>query len=450
MKIIIAGAGSIGKYLVSRLSTEDHSLVVIDTNKEILDDLSSQFDISCIRGNAVSLKTLKEVGVANADMIIAATNSDEANLISGILAKNENPKIKNIARVRSLDADEGHLSEQIKDLFEHFINPDTEAASFLLKSFQVPGASEVIDLVGSKVRLVGLTVPTTSQIVGMKLKELSNFENAEKLLVVAIIRDGELIVPRGEHSVLAGDNVYVASKPEYTSSIFEIVGSDTKPFQSVIIWGGTRIGKRLSQDLNNLGCKVKLIEANAERCKELAEELSGVLVLNGNGTDSELLLEERIEDADCFVAVTEDDEDNILSVILAKKLGARNGALTLSNVDYLNMSASLGIDFAVSPRIAAASLIVKHVRSVFVSSVVSIRDDSAEILEVKAEPGSSIVGKAIKEVDLPSSCLIVAVSSGDSVSVANGDTVIKENDEIVIFANRKGLAALEKFLLKFR
>lgn len=446
MKIIVAGAGRIGQYLVDRLSVEQHDITVIDAKDGVLDELGSRYDIRTIAGNASSVTALRNSNIENADIIVAVTNSDETNIITCIHADGINPEIKKIARLRELLGIEEGLSARVRSVFDEIINPDEEAACYLARAFEVPGACDVIDFAEGKVRVAGFVLSPNSPVVGKALKDLRGESVPEDMLVVAIVRMGQLIIPRGEDRLSAGDTVYVASEPELTAQIYEINGQERHDIRSVMIWGGHGLGPLLAKKLLPRGVKVKLIEKDTERCEQLASELDEVLVLAGDGADQELLREEGIEDTDVFVGATEDGEKNTLGALLAKRLGAKFAAVAVNKTSYLDLVTTLGVDVVVSPMIAGASSILKYIRAGTISSVFSTRDDLAEVLEIVADEKSKIVGKPLKDIRLPAGVIVAAVVHADTVTIPQGETVIGPGDHIVCFAHRAALPKLGKLL----
>jgi len=446
LDIVIAGAGGVGSYLVERLVVENHSITLIDSNEDILGRISAQHDIRAVEGSATALSTLKRANVAEADIFIAATSSDESNLIACLLAHSLNSKQRKIARIQSFEGDGAWLSRDIASIFDEFINPHLEAASTLAKLFQVPGACEVLDMAGDQVRVVGITLRKEAKVLGKPLRELNLGGEEQRIVVAAIIRNDQLIVPSGDDSLEAGDLVYVVTQPGKTDELFARAGIPQDEIKRVMIWGGTPIGKMLAQSLLEEELQVKILDVDEARCAELAEELDGVVVLQGEGKDQALLLEEGIEDTDVFVSVTDDEEDNILSALLARKLGAKSVAVTVNQMSYVGLVSTIGIDIVINPRISAGSSILKHVRGGRVSSAFSIRDDSAEVIELIATEESKIAGKSLKDMKLPGGVIVGAIVRDSDVTIPTGATIVGLGDRLIVFAHRSSLPKLEKLL----
>lgn len=446
MKIVICGAGKIGTYLIERLVQEGHDVTVVDHDEKILEEISWNWDVQTIIGKASSLDTLQKAGLESTDIIVAVTNSDETNLIACLLADSINLDVRKIARVRGLLVSEGSLSPRISQVFDEFINPDKEAATYLSKVLSITGACDVIDFDDGKVDVVGVTLSKKSSSVGKSLSEFSLSEEESPLLIVAIARDGELIIPSGSDILRANDTIYISLKNAQLGRIAEIEGRSLSPIKSVMIAGGTGLGSILAKQLSSLGVKVKLIEEDAQLCERLASELEDVLVLKGSLVDQSLLKEEGVSDVDVYIGVTADDEDNILSALLAKSLGATQTAVAVNSFSYLNLVTTVGIDIVVSPMIAGASSILKFVRPGAASGVFSTRDNAAEVFVVKASESSKVLGKPLKTKPFPQGVIVAAIMREEEVIIPSGDDLIKEDDGIILFANKGAVAKLDKLI----
>ena len=446
MKIVVAGAGGVGTYLTERLVQENHDLVVVDQNPDVLESLASLHDIQTVQGTTSSIATLRDAGLESADIFIAATSSDEANLISCLLADSIKPDLRIIARVRSLLTDARGLSDRIRDVFDEFINPDREVVEVMLRLLEVPGASEVNDFVDGKVRVVGTTISDEMPIVNMPLKEIHKDDEAANIFVAAVARDNHLFIPSGDTVLKAGDTVYFVTEPRTSNQVMEWVGARFEPVRTVIIWGGSNSGRLLAKRLVERDIRVKLIDPEVEHCEILASELNDVVVLNGSGTDQELLIEEGVEEAGFFVGATEDEEENILAALLAKKLGCQRSGVMINNMSYMDLVKKIGVDVALNHRIMAASSILKFVRKGTVSSVFSIHHDDAEVIETTAKAGSKIVGRPLMNMHFPQGALVAAVVKKGHVIIPRGNTVIEPDDRLVLISDRSVLSKIEKLL----
>lgn len=446
MKILIVGAGSVGRHLVERLESEQHDIVVVDHNEDVLEQLSSLYDINTYHGSASSHETLKCAGATDAEMFIAVTNSDETNLISCLLVDSINENLHKIARVREIVTEGTALSDRITSVFDQLINPDFEAVSQLIKLVEVPGAVEVMEFANGGVWVVGVLVGESAPVVGRRLRDLPVSFEGQEVLVAAIARDGQFIIPKGDDTIEAHDEVYVVAQPHKVSLVFKFLGIERKPVQSVMVYGCQGIGERLSRELAAKDIKVKLVVPDGSVSEVLAGRLSDVLVLSGDATDQDLLIDEGIFEVDLFVGATEDEEKNILSTLLAKRLGAKAGAVIVRKSSYINLIPAIGIDIVVNPHIAAASKILRHVRRGAVSSVFSTRNDTAEVFELEVPAGSKIVDKPLKDLKFPPGTLVAAIYSGHQVTIPRGDKIIHPGERVIFFVHRKSAAKLEKML----
>lgn len=446
MKIVVAGAGGVGTYLTERLVQENHDLVVIDHNPVVLEALASTYDIQTVRGTTSAIATLKDAGLERSDIFIAATSSDEANIISCLLADSMKPDLRIIARVRGLVTDNRGLSQRIREVFDEFINPDQEVVNAMVRLIEVPGATEVNDFIDGRVRVVGTVITPDMQIANTPLKNIPHESDGVNLFVAAVATDNHLTIPSGETVLAPGDTVYLVTEPQTSSKVLEMIGANAAPVKTVFIWGGTNSGRELARRLAEIDIRVKLIDPHCEACEMLAAELNDVIVLNGRGTDQELLLEEGVEDAGYFIGATEDEEENVLAALLAKKLGCPRSAVMINNMSYMGLVKKIGVDVALNHRVMAASSILKFVRKGTVSSVFSIHDDDAEVIETTAKEGSKIVGRALMEIKFPQGALVAAVVKRGTVTIPRGNTIIEPGDRLVLITDRSVLPKIEKLL----
>ncbi len=443
----MAGAGSVGRYLIQRLVSENHDILVIDNNQTVLEELSANYDIQTVWGSASDLKTLQLTELQKSDIFIAATSSDETNLISCLLVDSISQSIRKVARVREIVTNPSGLSKRIADVFDEFINPDYEAAAFITRLLNVPGAVEVMEFAGGRVWVVGWLLNADSKVTGKTLRELAVDGSTEQLVIAAIARDGQLIIPRGDDTLCKGDEIYVAFRSKHLAQTLDALGIKPRPLRHVMIFGGDGIGRRLAKELSAMDIKVKLIESDDTSCQALASDLHDVLVLRGDATDQKLLREEGIADVDVFIGATADEEKNVLAALLAKRLGARTNAAIVTKKSYLSLIPELGIDIVVSPQIAAASKILRFVRKGTVSSAFSTRDDMAEVLEMVISEGAKLVGTPLRDLKVPAGAILVAViRDEEDATIPKGNTVVQAGDRVIFFVNRKALPKLQKLL----
>jgi trk system potassium uptake protein len=445
LKIIIVGAGEVGFHAAQKLSEEHQDVVLIDKDPEKVRRITENLDIQALLGSGTSPETLRISGIVEADMLVAATDSDEANLIACLLARNMNQYILKVARVRNQE----YLKEKKlfgKDLLgvDQIINPESAMVETILNLMMVPGASDVIDFVDDKVKLIGYTIKSDSPLAGRQLINLSNMEG--NLLIGAIIRGEKVLIPHGKDMIQTDDLVYFVIQSSELNKFFDFLGIRSEELRRVIIIGAGETGSTLASALDNTKLKVKVIEKNSQRCNALAEQFEKVIVINGDGTDKELLLEENIGEMDFMVALTGDEENNILISLLAKELGVKKTITRIGKLSYIPLVSAIGIDTVVSPRLSAVRAILQYIRRGKIISVAPLKGEHAEAIEAEALDTSDIVDTPISRVKFPKGALIGAIVRGDEIIIPRGDTIIRGKDRLIIFALQKVIPQLEKLL----
>ncbi len=445
MKIIIVGAGEVGFHCAQKLSEEGQDVVLIDKDPAQIKRITDNLDVQAIIGSGTSPETLKSAGIIGADMLVAATDSDEANLIACLLARNLNRYILKVARVRNRE----YLDE--KELFgdsllgvDQIINPESAMVETIRNLMMVPGASDVIDFVGGRIKLIGFSVVKGSSLAGRQLSTFSDFNG--NLLIGAIIRDEKVLIPHGKDTIQAGDLIYLVIRSDELNKVFSFLGINDKAARNVIITGGGDTGAALGEALDDTKLHTKIIEKESSRCTALSEKLERAVVICGDGTDKDLLLEENIGGMDFMVALTGDEENNVLMSLLAKELGVKKIITRISKLSYIPLVSAIGIDTVVSPRLSAVRAILQYIRRGKVISVAPLKGEQAEAIEVEALETSDIVDKPISQIKFPKGALVGAVIRGDEVMIATGSTVIKSKDRLIFFALRDVIPKLEKLL----
>lgn len=445
MKIIIVGAGEVGFHIAQKLSEENQDVFLIDKDPEKIKRITENLDVQALLGSGTSPEMLKSSGIRDADMLVAATDSDEANLVACLLARNLNPFILKVARVRSQE----YLNE--KELFEkdllgidQIINPESVMVDTIRNLMMVPGASDVIDFVGGRVKLIGITVKPDASYAGRQLLSFKGFEG--KMLVGAIVRGDQVFIPHGEDTIHANDLIYMAARADEVPVDLGLLDLKEREVRRVIIVGGGETGSALAAALDNTKLNVKIIDKDTERCNFLAQRLEKVIVINGDGTDKNLLQEENISDVDFMVAVTGDEESNVLISLLAKGLGAKRNITRISKLSYIPLVSAIGIDTVVSSRLSAIRAILQFIRRGKIISVAPLKGEHAEAIEAEALETSDIVNIPLSKVKFPKGALVGAVVRGNEIIIPRGDTVIKAGDRLIIFAVRKVIPKLEKLL----
>jgi len=449
VKIIILGAGQVGRTAAYHLSREEaNEVTVIDINDEALRDLQDRLDIRTVSGNAASPTVLESAGAADADIIIALTSSDEVNMLACQVAYVLYRTPTKIARIRSADyyGREGLLGEGGLAV-DTWISPEQLVTDYIARLIRSPGALQVLDFADGKVRLVGVRALRGGLLVGQKLRALREHIPNTDARVAAIYREGKSITPEGDTVVEHGDEVFFIAAREDIRLVMNEMRKAEDPVRRVVIAGGGNIGFRLAKTLEKSN-SVKVIERDPKRARRISELLTNSIVLNGDAADEELLLEENIDSADVFAALTNSEEANILSAMLAKRLGAHKVMALINKPSYAELMESGSIDIAISPQTVTIGSLLAHVRRGDVVRVHSLRRGAAEAIEavIHGEPSTSrVVGRRIEDIDLPEGATIAAIVRGDDVVIAHHDTVIQADDHIILFlTDRRHIDAVER------
>ena len=445
MKIIIIGAGEVGFHIAQKLSEENQDVVLIDRDPQKIKAVTENLDVQALLGSGTSPQVLRDSGIQEADMLVAATDSDEANLISCLLGQNLNQYLLKIARVRNRE----YLEE--RELFghdlmgiDHIINPQSEMVDSILSLMDMPGASEVIDFVEGRVKLIGFTIEKGSPFVGRQLQSFKRTEG--KLLVGAIVRGEQMLIPHGKDTIQADDLIYVVLKTDELSWALEMFNVKSEPLRRVIIVGAGQTGTTLATAMDRTRINTKIIDKNIDVCSNLSEKLERVTVINGDGTDKNLLLEENIEDVDFMVVITGDEERNVLISLLAQGLGAKRAITRVSNLSYIPFVSAIGINTVVSPRLSAVRAILQYIRRGKIVSVAPLKGEYAEAIEAEALETSAIVNTPLSKVNFPKGAIVGAIVRDEEVIIPRGDSVIKPKDRLIIFSLKQDLPKLEKLL----
>jgi len=427
MKVAVVGAGETGFHIAQSLSNEGHSIVVIDTQEETLEHVRNSLDVLAILGDGSSHRILEEAGVKGSDFFAAVTNNDRVNIIAALLAKTyQVPR----AVVRISDPQQLDNPVLLKETGLYAVYPEKVVADKIAQLIEVPFASLSEIFAEGRVQMLKLEVKKGAALEGKRLSELQRLSS---WILVALSRGGELTIPRGDTLIQAGDYVIGLGIKEALKELEELVGPSEPRTKRVVILGGGKIGYYLLKELSGRGISLRLIETSPQRSLELAQELSNVLVFKGDGTSGEVLREAGIEDADYFVALTRDDEINILASLCAKNLGCKKVVILSRKMDYTPIVQRVGIDVAISPPLAAASEIMRHIRAEKVLSLSLLEGGKGEILEVMVKETSRIAGKSLRDTPFPEGALIAAVVRDRKIIIPRGDTIVAPNDRVIVF-----------------
>lgn len=440
MKIIILGAGQVGTTVAHNLASESNDITVVDHNEGLLGELQDRLDIRTVHGLASHPEVLQQAGADDADMLIAVTNSDETNMVACQTAWTLFHTPTKIARVRAPE----YLSYPA--LFapgalpiDVLISPEQLVTDYILRLIEHPGALQVLDFADGRVRLVAVHAYNDGPLVGQQLRTLNQHLHNGEARVAAIYRKGKAIQPKGDTVIEPDDEVFFLAASASIPAVMAELRQAEKPFRRLMFAGGGNIGRRLAAALEN-SYRVKIIERDPNQARMVSERLSRTIVLNGDAADEDLLLEENIEDTDVFCAVTNDDEANILSAMLAKRLGARKVMALINRAAYVDLVQSGTIDIAISPQHATIGTLLTHVRRGDVVMVHSLRRGAAEAIEAVAHgdrTSSKVVGRSIEDIKLPKGASIGAIVRGEQVLIAHHDRVIESEDHVILFLTDK-------------
>ncbi|TQV64866.1 MAG: Trk system potassium transporter TrkA [Halothiobacillaceae bacterium] len=442
MKIVILGAGQVGTTAATQLASEpNNDITLVDTNAALLRELQEKLDIRTVTGLASHPSVLAAAGVDDADMLLAVTHSDEVNMVACQLAwKLFHTPVK-IARLRAPEYKENaSIFEEGYFHIDVIISPETLIQEHIARLVAYPGSLQVLDFAGGRVRLVGVRAVAGGPMVGHPIRDIREHMPNVDTRVAAIFRRGQAIMPAGDTVIQHEDEVFFIAAREHIRAVMAELGRMESPYRRIMIAGGGNIGRGLAKALESRA-NIKVIEHNPANAKRLAEELHDAIVLRGDATDEDLLREENVEDMDLFLSVTNDDENNILSAMLAKRLGARKAMAIINRTVYVDLIESSAIDVVISPQLITVSALLAHLRRGDVTAAHSLRRGAAEAMEIIAVGDrltSRVVGRRLAELKLPEGVSIGAlVRDGDEVIIAHGDTVIESDDHVILFLTDK-------------
>ena len=443
MKVIIVGAGKLGYKLAELMIQEDVDVTLVDNDYEVLKRINEHIDVLTVEGNGIDIRLLKEIGINSCDLLVATTNNDETNTVICALAKKLGCKF-NMARIRN--------PEYIKQLdfvktemgIDYIVNPDLDTAELIEKYLLKQYLFQTTDFASGKVRIIDYNIGHDIQFINKKLMDLEGFEN---LLIAAISRDGDILIPHGSTELKQDDVLYIIGESK-SIDIFNDRFNLTKlnkEVNDVMIVGGSNIAYHLSEKLSKLKISVKLIEKNKDRAQELSNRLENVLVIHGDGTDINLLEEEMLEEVDVFIGTTGFDEQNLLMALMAKQAGVSRTVAKISRENYTKIIDRLGIDVALNPVYITASNILKYTRGGKVLSVSLLLGGDGEVTELIVGKNSPFINKPLAELNLPKGIIIGTIIRGGEVIIPKGSSIIRADDRIIVFSLIKDTPILKKF-----
>lgn len=444
MKIIIAGAGEVGSHLATMLSHEYHDITAVDDSAKRLEELTATADVLAIEGDITSFEVLEKCEIRQCDLFMAVSPEENTNILSAVIAKKLGAK-KSIARI---DNDE-YLKPNNKEVFinmgiDYMFYPEKIAAREVITMLGHSATTEYVDFSGGKLTLVVFKLEVSSPILGRTLSDITIDRDDLEYRTVAISRGGETIIPRGGDFFTEGDMVYVIANQRSVNEVMRLTGKPNIEVKNMMILGGSSIGRRIAKELQN-EINIKLIDYNPEKAYKLAEVLDKTLVINHDGRNREVMLEEGLADMDAFVALTGRAETNILAAMLAKRMGVKKVIAEVENLNYINLAESIGIDTIINKKLIAASSIFRFTMNTDVQAIKCLNGCDAEVLEFIAKPDSPATRGKIKHINFPRAAIIGGIVRGDRAFIAVGNTEIKAYDRVVVFALPSGISKIGRF-----
>jgi trk system potassium uptake protein TrkA len=448
MKILIVGAGQVGYFLCDRLSREGHEVTLVDQDEEKIERAQDRLNVLGITGNGASAEVLEQAGIKTTNIFIAVTNKDEVNILACLLAREYQVKTR-VARTKSIEfSNSKAILSKEKLGIDLLINPEDAVAEELSKLACTAKAFDIAEFAEGQIHFQGYRITPASPLCDLTLAELGELRGMYKFVVVAINRGSDTIIPRGDDSIQAGDRIYIFAHHKELPAINYLLQSEKveeKTSHRAFILGGGRIGVQVAQSLEKLKFHTKLIEKNEDRCYKLAEKLDKTVVLNAEGLDVSTLLDEGLADADVFIAVTENDETNILTCLLARQHRVRRTLARVNQPELLGLASDLGIDACVSPRLAAAGIILKFVRRGDIVSLTAVDGSNSEVLEIEIKETSGLLNIPLRELHFPRGAIIGAIVHNSSYEIPTGASQLQSGDRVLVFALPESLHKVERF-----
>lgn len=449
MNIAIAGASDIGFHLAKLLSFESQSITLIDNDKESLNYADNHLDIRAIKGDPSALATLKKAQIDKSDMIIAVTPSETTNLMCCLLSKQLGCK-KTIARVTDIEFEKYKNDVDFKSLgIDELVSPEELAAEEIQLLINQTAFENSHEFENGALTMMGTTLEENAPFIGKSVREAAEVFPGVHFMPIAIRRKNteNTLIPRGNTTFELGDHVYFTTLPKGVSELYSLTGEVKNKIKNVMILGGGRVGFKTAEFLSNSGINVKLIEFDKEKAIEMAEKLPETLVIHGDGRNVELLIEENIEKMDAFLGVTNDSETNIMSCLMAKSKDVPKIIALIENMDYFDLTKSIGVDSLVNKKMLTANTIFRYVRRGEVVDLAKLNNMDAEIVEFKVHEGSKVIGKEIKELSFPKKATIGGVIRDDKGIIALGNFIIQKDDLVLVCSQPQAIRKVEQLFL---
>ncbi len=443
MRAIVIGCGKLGYRIAETLSEANYNVIVIDRDSAVVNKANETLDVMALKYNGLVGQTLKQLGVNTNDLVIATTESDEGNILACISAK-EAGVGKTIARIRNPEYSHDIVVSKEKFSIDYIINPEKSTANEIMNILKGSPGGQLGDYANGSVRMLEIPIEENNPYLH---KKIADIDRVGDFLVAAISRNGQLIIPSGNNEIKFGDNIFMIGNKNDILGFCDTLGRKCKKIRSVMILGGGRISHYLAENILSSGMSVKIIEKDFDKCRELAESLPGAMIINGDGSDLDLLKSENIGAMDAFISLTGMDEENVIIALLAKKLGVSKVISKVSRTNYISLVETMGIDAAITPSIISAGEIMKIVLGDKVVSISWLLGGQAEVMEFITHSKCTVLDIPLKKLNFPNGAIISSIVRNDRVIIPHGDDVIKENDRVVVLSEH---ASVEKIRNMFK
>lgn len=445
MKTIIIGAGEVGVHIASQLIEEQKDVVIIERDRETARRVNDMLDCLVITGEGTNVECLMEAGIEKAHIFVAATSIDEVNMVSCLVAASEFKIPIKIARVRNIEYSRTNLFEKSFIGVDYIVNPEIEAAYDIAQTVELGASSSMFSFQGTNAQLREFLVEEGSVFAEKEIKEIRSFFK-EDFIIAGVLRDGEVSIPSGDFKVMTGDKLYLVALGRTFGKIMAVSGKKESKLKRIIIVGGGLIGRHVTGMLLDKGRDIRLIEKDAEKCREIAAAFPDVIVINGDVSDEDIFEEENFASADAVITTTQNQELNILAGVYAKSRGVKRAVALIDNTSYSYLASVLGIDSCISPKNSSVDAILKFIRRGNIKNVYTVFDGQAEAIEFTVNHHSAIAGRAVKDLRLPNGCLIVAVKRHRKTIIPYGNLVIEGGDSVIVFIVHASIPKLEDIL----
>lgn len=450
MRIHFAGGGHCAEYVARRLIREGHDLVLMEMNEQRARALTETLDAHVVQGDVTSIAAWRHAQLDKADLFVACTHSDESNVLACLIANDLAPGAYKAIRLRTAEFDEwGRVLKNLNVHVDRIVHPESDIGARVLRVLTVPGVADIRDFADGRVKVFSMNVRRDSWLAGKRLSDLEAELGASAAKVCIIFRGAQATVPRGDERLQVDDHIYVTTTADKLEEALAFMGVTRRErVRQVFIVGGNEVGLELALALERQKVAVKLFERDVHRCEQLAEALQTTVVVNSDGTDQETLLRENVEGIDAFIALTTNDDANLISCLLARRLGVDKVVPLLNRLNYLPLAQRLGINTSVSPRVKAADALFEFIRKGGVLSVRTLGEEAAEALDLEVPVGSAYAGKPLNDIELPPGTMVGAIArpGGDAV-VARGADTINAGDRVIFFAQESAVRQLESHVL---